>query len=332
MLLNIHDVIIVSWIFIQQLQISWSDTQNSLRSLRIAVGYPRRCSCSLRELRPSAGIQNSSSQTLRDLLRETSDHPPALDEIESKFMKLTILGSGTCVPSLKRSSPANFLKIKKHNIFVDCGSGTLKQLIKIKESYKDIDYVFLTHFHTDHISDLNALIQALNWTPRFTRKKDLILVGPVGLKKYCAKRYIKTDTEPSTFKIKIKEIRKGLKFDGFNVEAVKTVHSKESIAYKFKEKNKSLVITGDCDYNENLVRFSKNSDILLIECSFANNMKEVGHLTSKECAEIAKKADVKKLVLTHLYPPVSTEKKRFDYVKKRFKKTILAKDLMKVEV
>lgn len=215
------------------------------------------------------------------------------------FMKLTILGSGTCVPSLKRSSPANFLKILDNNILVDCGSGTLHQLIKAGLSYKDVDFVFLTHFHTDHICELSALIQALNWTPGYDRKKDLVLVGPTGFKEYYEQK-IGQKPRPNTYCIQIKEIKKKIDFSGFTVEAGKTVHSDESVAYKFTEKNKVLTISGDCDFDDNLIKFSKNSNLLLIECSFPDDMKKDGHLIPSECGEIAKQAEVKKLVLTHL--------------------------------
>ena len=73
-------------------------------------------------------------------------------------MLLKILGSGTCMISLKRSSPANYLKIGEKQILVDCGPGTLTQLEKAGVPYKDIDMVFITHYHIDHISDLDALI------------------------------------------------------------------------------------------------------------------------------------------------------------------------------
>jgi len=248
-------------------------------------------------------------------------------------MQLITLGTGTCVPSLKRSASSNFLKIKKTNILVDCGSGTLKQLEKAKLSYKDVDIVFFTHFHTDHISDVNALIHALNWTPDYDRKRDLLLVGPFGFKKFY-KNYLQLVSgkpRPNTYKIRIKEIKKKLKFQGFIVESANTVHAEPSIAYKFIEGKKSIVISGDCDFDRELIELSKNVDVLVLECSFPNNRKIEGHLVSKECGLIAKEANVRKLVLTHFYP-VSTAKERLNETKKVFKKTILAKDLMKIKI
>ncbi len=248
-------------------------------------------------------------------------------------MLLTILGSGTCVPSLKRNAPSNYLKIGDKQILVDCGSGTLLQLKKAKLNYKEIDIVFISHYHTDHISDLNALIQALNWTPGFDRKKDLILIGPVGFKKFY-ESYLKPISgvpRPDTYKIILQEIDNKIEFDNFTIESYKTNHNNDSIAYKFSKNKKTLVISGDTDFDENLIKFSENVDVLILECSYPNEQKVAGHLVSKECGEIAKKANVKKLVLSHLYP-TSPEEIRLNETKEIFFNTILAEDLMKINI
>lgn len=248
-------------------------------------------------------------------------------------MKLTILGSGTCVPSLKRSSPSNFLKISKNKILIDCGAGTLNQLLKAKVGYKDIDFVFFSHFHPDHVSELGSLIQALNWTPDFDRKKDLVLIGPPGFKSFYKNIVfpVSGSPRPNTYKVKIIEIGKKLTFKGFTVKTTKTIHSPESIAYQFIEKNKILTISGDCDFDHNLIKLSKNSDLLVLECSYANDRKVKGHLIPQECGEIAKQAGAKKLILSHLYP-TSPEGIRLKQTKKIFKNTLLAKDLLTTNI
>lgn len=126
-------------------------------------------------------------------------------------------------------------------------------------------------------------------------------------------------------------MKKKLAFENFSVDCQKTIHSDTSIAYKFIEKAKTLVISGDCDYDDKLAVFSKNVDVLMLECSFPDTMKSKGHLISKECGLIAQKAKVKKLILTHLYP-TSPGRIRLNQVRKIFKDTILAEDFMRIEV
>ena len=247
-------------------------------------------------------------------------------------MMLKILGSGTCVMSRKRSSPANYLKIGEKVILVDCGPGTLSQIEKAGLSYKNIDMVFITHFHIDHISDLDALIWVYKWEG-LKRTKDLIIVGPAGLYNFY-KTYIKpqvmADSEEN-FKVIIQEIEGLTEFKNFSVNCCKTEHNNESIAYKFIEKSKSLVISGDTDYSDSLVEFARGCDLLMVECSFENSMKVTGHLTSKECGDIAKKSGAKKLILTHLYP-ASPAIIRLNETKEVFENTILAEDLMEIRI
>lgn len=248
-------------------------------------------------------------------------------------MQLTILGTGTCVPSLKRMSPANFLKIGGKNVLVDCGPGTTMQLERAKIDYKTIDMIFITHCHNDHMCDLNSIIHAMNFTPGFDRKKPLTLVGAPGFRRIYETMLqpISKKPRPGTYKIIVKEIKGKTIFGHFSVDCEKTVHSDTSIAYRFTEREKSLVISGDCDFDEGIITLSKNCDVLLLECSYPNSMKVKGHLISKECGMVAKEARVKKLVLTHFYPGFS-EAERLRDTKRIFKNTILANDFMKIGI
>jgi ribonuclease BN (tRNA processing enzyme) len=245
-------------------------------------------------------------------------------------MKLIILGSGTCVPSFKRSGPSNFLQIGKYKMLVDCGLGMLRQLALAGESYKDIDIVFITHTHVDHVCELTSLIWALKYTPGFTRKKDLILIGSIGIKKFYYETIEKIHGKPETFKVIVKEMKKRMVFDDFSVENTPVIHIRTSTAFKFIQKDKTLVISGDTDFDERLIKLSKNADCLVLECSFPNNQKFKFHLTPRECGEIANKSKVKKLLLTHLYPALPDN--RLEETKKIFKNTVLAKDLLKINV
>ncbi len=246
-------------------------------------------------------------------------------------MQLTILGSGTCVPSLKRSAPANYLKISGKEVLVDIGPGTLQQMIRAGINYQDIDCVFLSHFHADHVGELRSFVQAMNWTPKFIRKKDLTIIGPVGLKEFY-QRTIGSKPLPDTYEMELMEIEDSLTIGGFEVKALKTIHDTDGgTAYRFIEESKSIVITGDADFDEQLIEFSKDADLLLAECSFPNEEKVEGHMIPKECGEIAKRAEVGKLIINHLYPG-SPEKIRLEQTKEIFENTILAEDLLVIEI
>src|SRR5690625_3916418 len=64
----------------------------------------------------------------------------------------------------------------------------------------------------------------------------------------------------------------------------------------------TLVYTADSAYKEEWIKFSQNADVLLADCNFYSGLDAAssGHMTSKEVATIAKEANVKELILTHL--------------------------------
>ena len=102
-------------------------------------------------------------------------------------MVLTVLGSGTCVPSLRRNAPGYRIEAGELQIIVDCGNGTLRQLTRAGKDYRNIDAVFVTHTHPDHISDLVALLHAIVATPGYTHKQNIGIIEPKGLKQFYAK-------------------------------------------------------------------------------------------------------------------------------------------------
>ncbi len=248
-------------------------------------------------------------------------------------MKLIILGSGTCVPSLKRSAPGYYLEAENRKILIDCGSGTILQLEKLGKSYKDIDAVFITHPHPDHIAGLMPLIHALLATPLFKREKTLSLIGPKGFKAFYQKCIASILGFPRTFSIQIIEIENKMDYPPFHVLAAKTIHSENSIAFRFEYKNKSIVITGDADYDNGIIELSKNSDILIADCSFPESMKVSGHMTPQECGLVAKKAGVKKLVLSHLHTLPFPDECRLEECRQVFKgDVILAEDFLETDL
>jgi len=251
-------------------------------------------------------------------------------------MKLTLLGTGTYC-SANRGAAANYLEIGGLKVLADFGSGGLRQLARAKVNYDDIDMAFFSHIHTDHILDLAALLQASYWTPGVRRTKPLTLVGPAGFKNYF-ESYIRPISElprpeAFTFAIKVIEIEQPLTYPGFTVDFVHTRHDPEnaSVAYKFTEGAVSLVISGDCLYDQKLIDLCADSDLLLLECSCADGVPSTRHLHASECGEIARQAHAKQLILTHLHP-TSSERLRLSQARKIFPNTRLASELMQIDL
>jgi ribonuclease Z len=108
----------------------------------------------------------------------------------------------------------------------------------------------------------------------------------------------------------------------------------------YKEKGKKITFIFDTGINSNAVKIAKNSDLLIEESTFLDNSengknlaKEYKHLTAKLAALIAKKAKVKRLILTHLSQRYENKENLIlQEAKKIFKNSSLAEDLDKVEV
>ena len=98
-----------------------------------------------------------------------------------------------------------------------------------------------------------------------------------------------------------------------------------------------IVFTGDSRPAESTIRAAEGADLLIHEATFADDEQpraiETGHATAREAAEIAAKAGVKQLVLTHLSARYSVNPSELlGQAKEVFPATIVARDGTEVEV
>jgi ribonuclease Z len=99
---------------------------------------------------------------------------------------------------------------------------------------------------------------------------------------------------------------------------------------------RKIVYSGDTRPNESLIELANDSDILVHEATFDDSLmeraNEDGHSTAGQAAEVAKKAEVEKLVLTHIssrYPDPSI---LLEQAMEIFPRTLIAEDLMELEI
>ncbi len=105
----------------------------------------------------------------------------------------------------------------------------------------------------------------------------------------------------------------------------------------FVEDSKKISFVFDTSFNDRIIPFAKNSDLLICESTFGSEFedkaREYKHLTVKQTAQIAKKSNSKKLVLTHISQRYNRNpKKILDAAKKIFKNSLLAKDMDVIEI
>jgi len=220
------------------------------------------------------------------------------------FVKVTIIGSGCGIPNPKRGSPCIAVKAGKEFIALDCGPGALRAMATLGVVWEKLDRIFITHFHTDHIGDLAPLLFALNISD-VNRTSPLSLCGPPGLEKLYENLVVAYGDWliPKKYELVIEELH-GEPLEGatWRVETARAEHSQPAYAYRFEADGAALVYSGDTDYSEDIIGLATSCELLILECSYPNEIEVPGHLTPAKAGEMAARAGCRKLALTHIYP------------------------------
>lgn len=225
-------------------------------------------------------------------------------------MRITILGSGTCIPRLDRRASAVLVEIGAAKILLDIGLGTLHRLLECGITIFDLTHIFISHFHPDHTCELVPLIFAIKYPDGPNRSNPLCIFGGTGIAKLyqgLQNAYGQWIVLPEN-QLVIKEITASqdgmLEFDHFTVTTRPVLHRPESIAYRIQSrKGPSIVYSGDTDECDALTELAVETDLMICESAMPDGQKVPGHLTPSIAGRIAAGAGAKQLVLTHLYPP-----------------------------
>jgi ribonuclease BN (tRNA processing enzyme) len=238
-------------------------------------------------------------------------------------MELVVLGSGTVAPSASRTAPAHWVRAGPTRLLLDCGAGVLHRAALFGVPWADVTHVALTHFHPDHWGELPMLLFALKWGTLPPRSAGLVLIGPAGLRTRLAvlAGALGDWVADPGYPLEIREIAAGesmLLAPGVVLDAGKTPHTPESLAYRVREGPTQLVYTGDTGPSAELARWAQGCDLLLAECSLPDSHGIAIHLTPSQAGGLARAAGARRLVLTHFYPaiegtdPASVAARAFD--------------------
>lgn len=223
-------------------------------------------------------------------------------------MRVTILGSGTCVPSLTRSSCSVLVRIGDDALLFDSGAGTMHRLLGAGLSINDISHIFYSHLHPDHSAEFVPWLFATKY-PKSLRRRPLCVVAATGFVRFYEdlKRAFGEWIVLPPGMLEIIELDSHgagiLDCGAFQVTSLPMAHTDQSLGYRVTARDgTSIVYSGDTDVCENLVTLARDAALLICESALPDATKVPGHLTPCLAGEMAARAGVKKLVLTHFYP------------------------------
>jgi ribonuclease Z len=262
-------------------------------------------------------------------------------------LHLALCGAGGPMPAPNASGPCVVVIAGERMFVVDAGTDGVRNIGRMGYPIGQIEAVFLTHFHSDHLDGLGEM-GTLRWVSS-ANTSPLTVYGPQGVEKIVegfntayrqdfgyrhahhgdiaaplsgAGLSATTFTKPPEGELTV------LINDGdLIVEALAVNHAPidPAVAYRFRYKDRSLLISGDTVKSANIEKFAKGIDLLVHEALAPNLVtlmnkvaKKVGnapmekvthdildyHTSPVEAAETARDAGVGHLLYYHVVPPL----------------------------
>jgi len=194
----------------------------------------------------------------------------------SDIMRVTMLGTGTPFPNAERFGSAILVEAAGKRLLFDCGRGAVIRLTQAGVSPSEVDGLFLTHLHSDHVVGIPDLWLS-GWF--LGRDRPLQVWGPSGtrsmaehlLQAFAFDIHVgEAAPEPLPAKgveIDAKEVEQGNVYDDglVRVSAFVVDHGtvKPAFGYRVDYAGHSVVISGDTKFCQNLIDFARDADCLI---------------------------------------------------------------------
>lgn len=252
-------------------------------------------------------------------------------------MKLTVLGSGTLFLTKKRFPSSFLIDVGNKKVLLDCGFGTIARLAEIGIDHRDIDLIFISHFHTDHFGDAFNLVHS-RWVGDIydgLEDKNLIYIGPRTIENRFKKwREIFWPEPEESHPVEFHEGSIDYEIGKIKLKTFPIIHVPwfDSIGIQLSTEGKKIVYPSDVgsshDFND-LIEKSQNADLLIIESGYPHQTPN--HFSCDQIKELSKRANVKQTLVVHNQHVKSEEKRVKEFVN-RNDGFILAEDKMVLNI
>ena len=257
-------------------------------------------------------------------------------------MTTTVTLTGTGIPNIApgRAGAGVFVKYNDVVVQFDAGRATCNRLIEAGLRLADLDAVFITHIHSDHVFGLAELVLS-RWIE--TQFDEVATPLPIFAPSGGAARFVKRMLEPYDEDTHIRREHTGSRevvLDAREfpalftpaevwasadravvVESVAVHHEPvpDAVAYRVTTPDGSVVISGDTRVCQEVEDFSRHANVLVHEAfrraplaHLIEHFPRINsildyHADTISLGTMAQRAEVNTLMLTHLGPPPQNE-------------------------
>lgn len=246
-------------------------------------------------------------------------------------MKIAFLGTNGWYSTKTGNTTCILIKTRNEFIILDAGDG-LHKIDKYIVDDRPI-YLFLSHFHLDHIIGLHVL-------SKFNFSQGIDVYGPRHTKKLLGTIINKPYTMPIEklkTEIRLRELDRRIPIpvvDKFR----RLKHSSICYGFRLILENKIISYCPDTGLCPNLFLLAKHADLLITECSLKSGKKNKNwpHLNPESAAQVARDSKARKLALIHfdasVYLNLKDRKEAETQAKKIFNNTFAALDNMEIQI
>jgi ribonuclease Z len=256
--------------------------------------------------------------------------------VSSQTIKVTLLGTGAPQPTIDRFGAATLIEAGGTYFLFDCGRGVTQRLWQKKIGAGKVNRLFITHLHSDHIVGIPDLwLLGLMPAAFGNRKQPFEVWGPTGTSQMMQglQTAYQWDTKTrvaeypgadSGTTVKAQDIKEGIVYNegGVKITAFRVNHSDiidSALGYRLDYQGRSVLISGDTRFSENLISYAKGVDVLIHEViairedvlatsRLARNIVNY-HTTPEDAGKVFSQAKPRLAVFTHVaIPPVDPSK------------------------